>query len=286
MVPLLLQSLEKAEREGRANMAIWLLIGMKEQRAIAPLTALLQSKNRWLRSEAISGLGILGDKAIIPALEPLTHDPDPDIVLKAHGALLRLGRLESLEPLVTAAGDQNGMTSDAAMQMLAVSEHPHALVVLAGMLLDPQSPNRPQAAYWLMGRIAPAFLEALLAMANGTDPVERKLAALALAGNADPRTLAIQQRILRDGKTALPDNLAEYILPGLLQRVAIALAKQGDSDGMAYLVSVVGRYEQSYPSSQRTAARVLAEITGQDFGLDAAKWEAWWKEHRTAWPAD
>jgi len=35
--------------------------------------------------------------------------------------------------------------------------------------------------------------------------------------------------------------------------------------------------------SKEDARHMLRQLTGQDFGIDAKKWRAWWKAHMTPW---
>ena len=281
MVPILLKALQHPDTDrGEVPLAMIILSLMKEKRATPLMIQLLGSKIPAIRRHAVQSLGRLGDEKAIPALLPLVDDPE--LGIDAQSALLRLGHQESLEKLVAAAGAKDDVMRRIAVYALVQSGNPRALAIVQGMLLDPQSPNRLAAAFNVVSRLTPEMIDPLLAMANGRDPDERKLAALALIGSTDPRALAVQQRILREGKDALPATATNAYLPSLLLQAAASLAKQGDPEGMAFLIAAVREYDEKASYIQREAANTLAGITGQDFRLDADQWEAWWKEKQKA----
>jgi len=276
MIPILLNVLKNADAQQHGvDMAMYLLISMKEKQAVQPFITLLKSKSSGLRRTAILGLRALADEKIIPALLPLANDPQPYVAMEARSVLLHFGHQESLPALLEAVAAKDEMTRGMAMKALADSGHPRARAFIQSQFLDPQSPNRLQAAYLLQNSMEPNSLETVLAMANGTDQTERKLATVALAGNLDPRALAMQQRILREGKDAIPEQAPA---PWLMQQAAVSLAKQDDPEGISWLIDAVGNPDGPYGNSQDYAASILAEVTGQDFRLDVEGWKAWWKE--------
>jgi len=275
MTPLLLNELKNVDDQSEAtSWATLLLVSMHEKTVIEPLIALLISKSPAQRSIALYGLRALADEKVIPALLPLVNDPDPNIAMEANSVLLHFGYQESLQVMIAATVSKNEMTRSFAMKALSDSGNPQAVAFIQSQFLDPQSPNRLQAAYQLVYSMTPNFLETALAMADGKDQTERKLATLALAGNRDPRTVDIQRRILREGKDTLPEKVS---VPWLAQQAAVALAKQGEPEGISWLIDAVENNEGPYANSQDYAASILAEVTGQDFRLDGEKWRAWWE---------
>ncbi|MHB9109993.1 MAG: HEAT repeat domain-containing protein [Armatimonadota bacterium] len=281
MVPLLLNVVKNAETQRfGVDSAVTLLINMKKKQAIEPFITLLKSKRVPYRRMAVIGLRMLADEKVIPALLPLANDPEPYVAMEARAALLHFGHQESLQVLLEATASKDEMTRGFAMKALSDSGNPRAVTFIQSQFLNPQSPNRLQAAYLMQYSMTPNFLETVLAMANGTDQTERKLATVALAGNLDLRARAIQQRILREGQNALPEKAGALWL--LQERAAVSLAKQGNPEGIAWLIDAVGNPDGAYGNSQENAARILAEITGQDLRLDAEGWKAWWEEKQKA----
>ena len=58
---------------------------------------------------------------------------------------------------------------------------------------------------------------------------------------------------------------------------AWALGEIGDARAVEHLIAAIT--DESHDVQNR-APLALKQITGQDFGEDQAKWDAWWKENR------
>jgi HEAT repeat protein len=113
------------------------------------------------------------------------------------------------------------------------------------------------------------FVEELFAALSGGRPQVRQAAADTLAALPSPEVID------RLAKLA-DDRRAE---PGVRQAALWALGRSGRKQAAAILLT---HLEGSNEALRRAAAEALAELSGEDHGLDAAGWRLWWERHRHA----
>lgn len=80
--------------------------------------------------------------------------------------------------------------------------------------------------------------------------------------------------------------LSEEEFPLYRQLAAIALGRLGDARAVGQLVRALGE-SHADEEIRVDAARVLRELTGQDYGASypgAERWQAWWKENEDEYP--
>ena len=111
------------------------------------------------------------------------------------------------------------------------------------------------------------FTGELLAALDGNRPGVRQAAAEALAALADP---ALVRRL----RAAAADPGAD---PGARQAALWALGRSGRKQAAAALLEQLTGANEAL---RRAAADALADLSGRDYGLDAARWRAWWERHK------
>lgn len=181
--------------------------------AHAPFGGLLDDPAPAVRRLALAAVQAAPDPALIPALERLAKDPDPDI---------RLGVLDAARDI---PGD------------------PAASVVVS-LLGDGSAQVRDKARSLLLGRREVAAIDALFSMATGGSPEERKEAAEALSsvkGDADEEALLrLVSRGQAEERLLAVKALSERISPRLAAAVKTAFADPDERVRMAAIEKVGG----------------------------------------------
>jgi HEAT repeat protein len=111
------------------------------------------------------------------------------------------------------------------------------------------------------------FVDDLLAALLVSRPGIRAAAAEALSSLTDVRLVPGLQKIVADTKADI----------GARQAALYALGRSGRKSAGAVLVGQLGVDNEQL---RRTAIAALAELSGQNYGADAAKWRAWWERHK------
>jgi HEAT repeat protein len=117
-----------------------------------------------------------------------------------------------------------------------------------------------------LGRDA-RFTDDLLAVLAGGPPALRPVVAEALGVLADARLILRLQTLAEDAKAD----------PAARQAAVSAL---GRSSRKGALVVLLDQLSSSDETVRQAAADALAELTGQPYGLDVARWRAWWEPHK------
>jgi HEAT repeat protein len=112
-------------------------------------------------------------------------------------------------------------------------------------------------------RFANELFEALI---GGRPPV-RHAAAHALAETADPNLMLRLQGLLEDTHAEL----------AVRQEALWAIGQRGPKAAIAIVIEQLSSPEETL---RRTAADALAEQTGLPYGLDVARWKAWWQTRK------
>jgi HEAT repeat protein len=112
-------------------------------------------------------------------------------------------------------------------------------------------------------RFANELFEALV---GGRAPV-RHSAAHALAEIADANVMLRLQSLVADGHVELP----------VRQEALWAIGQRGQKAAIAIVLEQLSSPDETL---RRTAADALTEQTGLGYGLDAARWKAWWQTRK------
>jgi HEAT repeat protein len=158
-----------------------------------------------------------------------------------------------------------------------------------------------------LGRIGdPAAFVPLLAAMKDKDSHVREVAAWSLGLLGDTRAIPELVRIFSDRRSSSQEaaagalvRIGQPAVPALITVLSegnvaarswapYALGKIGDRRAVGPLVEAAerARREKAWWILTRTT-RALKELTGKNFGEDAAKWRSWWDQSRPASrPAD
>ena len=111
------------------------------------------------------------------------------------------------------------------------------------------------------------FAEEMLAALRSARPPVRQAAAEALAVSPHADLTRRLQETAADEKLELP----------IRQAALWVLGRGGRRDAVPVLL---GHLEGENEAMQGAAADALAELAGQSFGVDAARWRQWWDRHK------
>ncbi len=111
------------------------------------------------------------------------------------------------------------------------------------------------------------FAEELLDALRSVRPLVRQAAAEALAVLPHADLTRRLKEIAADDKLELP----------VRQAALWVLGRSGRKDAVPILM---GRLEGDNEALQGAAADALADLAGQSFGVDAARWHEWWNRHK------
>ena len=224
--------------------------------AVTPLLALLREQDifRWehnigvtaVRYNAALALGYMHDPRIAPALLPLLRDAKPIVRHAAAQALAELGDKRAIEPLLDWLHDLGATNRDEAVKALGKFH---------------------------LSRVSDALIAAL------QDPVYVGAAGVTAPGASSPQMESVRgQAALTLGalgdKRAVPALIAalDYGYLPARRRAAEALGVLKDRRAVAPLIAALRHFPGDAAQSPSGA---LKAITGQDFGLDADRWQAW-----------
>jgi len=207
---------------------------------VAPLIAVVNEHYAPIRGAVVQTLGSLHDPRVVPALLPLLQEEQPHIRHAAALALAEAGDQHAIEPLLSWIND---LTVPNRWESVKALEHF----------------NQPQVVDALIAGLRdPAFYVTLAPDQPGS---VREQAALSLGALSDPRAVP-----------ALIEALDYGYLPGR-RRAAEALGMLKDKRAVAPLIAALRHFAGDAASAPAAA---LKAITGQNFGLDADRWQVWW----------
>lgn len=122
-------------------------------------------------------------------------------------------------------------------------------------------------------RLAPdhRFLDELLHGLSSSRPTVRQAAAETLAVLPDPRLLTRLHGLIQDPLADLASR----------QAAVWVLGRCGRKRAMHVLLELL---ENDSDALRRAAAESMAELTGQNYGLDLTRWQTWWDRHKDLTP--
>ncbi|MBL7041684.1 MAG: FAD-dependent oxidoreductase [Pirellulaceae bacterium] len=215
--------------------------------------------------EAMVGLYMAGE-ASVPALRPLLESDNSDVRADAALLLGMLGNRSAVPQLLRCLKERNPRT------------HRFTLVDCSSRSSVPMW----YASAILLGRLrekaaAPLLMD-VLQDPDACPPDLVSFAIVALERIGDPIAGAAIKPYLKIGESAPMDNenQAFELKWGVRTNAARALARLGDTSGVPVLIELLGANQSL---ARDYAQRLLKEITGQNFGKDRQRWQAWWDEH-------
>src|SRR5215469_5494160 len=157
--------------------------------------------------------------------------------------------------------------SQAALLLVQSGAHGAEAAVRAGL----KRPEEADTFLALAGAVRlcrdSRFTPELLAALSVSRPAVRQAAAEALAVLADAELVRRLTAIASDGGADLAAR----------QAALWALGRCGHKQAVPALL---GQLTSAPETLKRAAADALADLSGQDYGTDAARWRAWWGRHK------
>lgn len=111
------------------------------------------------------------------------------------------------------------------------------------------------------------FLDELFAALSSNRPAIREAAAQAVAVTADAQVVTLLDRLAAD-----PDAEASVR--------QIALWTLGRCGTRQAARALLGHLKDDNETLRRAAVSALRDLSGQDYGLDPARWQVWWDQHK------
>ncbi len=198
---------------------------------------------------------VLGLGFFVPSSEPL-QERIPDLTLLQE--MLR--------------DRQNPRSQNQAALLLVQSNQPEAEAIIRKGLQQVDDPETFQALTQAIRLCQDSrFMEELVRGLYSSRPTVRQTAAETLAQLPDPRVLARLTPLIEDSKAD----------PATRQAAVWVLGRSGRKRVVPMLL---GLLENETEVLRRTAAEALAETTGQNYGLDVKRWQAWWQQNKDLSP--
>ena len=198
--------------------------------------------DEYVRERAVQGLGISGSPRAVDPVRSALNDRDAFVRWRAVQAVGRLGDTGAVEALAGCAGDECWRVRVGTFEVLGSIGGDRAGSVLVRGLDDP-------------------------------DERVRLAAAAALARKQDGSSLPVLLDLLKNGSMFVRDE------------AAMALGNLGDTAAVEPLIEAVADPRNAIELDGRDWARwgavkSLVKLTGQNFGMDAEKWDQWWKANK------
>lgn len=212
--------------------------------------------------EAMVGLYLAGEESV-PALRPLLESDESDVRADAALLLGMLGDRSAAPELLRCLKERNPRT------------HRFTLVDCSSRSSVPMW----YASAILLGRLrekaAVPLITDVLKDPDSCPPDLASFAIVALERIGDPAAVEAIKPYLKIGDSTPMDNenQAFELKWGVRTNAARALARLGDTSGVPMLIELLGANQSL---TRDYAQRLLEDITGQHFGKDRQRWQAWW----------
>lgn len=240
---------------------------LKPDGAAALLAPSLSSPKPHLRAGAATLIGAVGDSAHNPAITGLLKDADARVRFASMAALHKLGAKESIEAIAELGldADQNLRTTAFSMvtDLCLKNDRSNDLVFIIGRILERATGGAKADAALALGRTAKKeAAEPLMRVLGDDDPNVRSMALVSLA-NLDAKQASTD---VLDRMRAERDNGVRGYLATAAEKLKIRKA----------IPILIQWMSDSDSKIQGTAVVALRAMTSQNFGVDAAAWQAWW----------
>ncbi|MDD5195212.1 MAG: HEAT repeat domain-containing protein [Candidatus Omnitrophica bacterium] len=295
------------ERVVRTN-ATLALGQLEDNRAIEPLIATFKKEDNLFRIYTAEALGQIG-KPAISYLEPILQDPD---VRMREDAIMALGHiamykrdLRAAEFLVFSLNDREASVRlQAALALFNISNWYKPISAIDALIIALDDDNAQVQGYAAAAlgnigniRVIQPLIGALkynIPPQTGTGVDVRKNVIDALVKIGKP-AVDYLFNALGDNNADIREGAARVL--GLLKEVRsierlIALLADADSDvrlsaavslkeiGGPSVDPLIVSLRGAHPEIQALIAKVLNQITGENFGNDEVKWHEWWGKNR------
>lgn len=261
-----LANIADGSEEARRAAVAWMLAN--KANTLSPLRETLKDPRPEMLAAALHALGGVGDRDSIPAIRQHVLNPSPVVRRNAAEALVALGDTDAILAAEKSLG-QAVAPQDGFIRIIGYARPVRAVGELTRILDSSTVALDRAAAAWALARIGPpagsAIQAAEKALAGDTDPDVRREAAGAVAAFHNPASAGL----LRDACRRDPD----------VRKIALeSMAEYPET--LDFLVSVMNLGTDQIAADELEAARQsLHTLTGQDFGLDGARWTAWIAEN-------
>lgn len=229
--------------------------------AVLPLIARMQDPAAKVRNASANALGNLRDPRGVQPLVVALSDPSPGVV---NSAVLALGLFldpKTADALAKVLTHREAFVRGEAAIVLGKLGDRRAVKTLIDMLN--WSGNTPYRAAEQLGNLGDSSAVEPLC-AHLPQSKAKYIVITALGKLHDPRAI---------------DTLVQAFDGNEVQFAIRALKAIGDRKAVPGLIALLhARVTPTHaPPECTVAVDALKSITGQDFGLDAGKWEAWWQ---------
>ena len=296
----LIQQLKAKSPADRRTAAV-ALGKLGDHRAVGPLIACLQDKDRNVSRAAASSLAKIGKPALQPLIASL-NDTDTEVRRMVVQALGQLGDKQAVRPLVACLRDTEGPVRSDVANVLGTLGDPQAAEPLIDCLRDERAAVRGAAAGALGKLGEKGSVEALTVCLKDEEVTVRRAAADALGKLGDKQAVNGLVECLRDEETAVRSTAAdalgklgdrravESLVPCLkdeelaVRRAAIqALGQLGDKRAVPHLVAALPDWSLNSamiaalkqlrwePATERE--RLYSSIGGRDKEAVMMDWE-------------
>lgn len=302
-VPGWITALQTGDSTARFNAELAIIKNVKEctqtAKLVQPLILCLADASDTVRTDAAVALSSIKvhhpevdmSAAVLPLIERM-QDPAAKVREASANALGNLRDPRGLQPLVTALSDKAPRVVNSAVLALGLFLDPKTADALAKVLTHREAYVRGEAAI-VLGKLGDRrAVKTLIDMLNwsGNTPYR---AAEQLGNLGDPsaveplcahlpKSKAKHIVIIALGKLHDPraiNSLVKEFGNSNVQHAIRALKAIGDKQAVPPLIALLKDRSTPnfYPPECSVAVDALKSITGQDFGLDAGKWQAWWE---------
>ncbi|MHB0935414.1 MAG: HEAT repeat domain-containing protein [Armatimonadota bacterium] len=302
-VPGWVTALQTGDSMARFNAELAIIKNVKEctqtAKLVQPLILCLTDASDTVRTDAAVALSSIKvhhpevdlSSAVLPIIARM-QDPAAKVRNASANALGNLRDPRGVQPLVTALSDSSAGVVNSAVLALGLFLDPKTADALAKVLTHREAFVRGEAAIAL-GKLGDRrAVKTLIDMLNGSGNTPYR-AAEQLGNLGDPsaveplcvhlpKSKAKHIVITALGKLRDPraiETLAKAFGGDEVQFAIRALKAIGDTQAVPHLIALLkDRVTPTHsPPECSVAVDALKSITGQDFGLDAGKWQAWWE---------
>jgi HEAT repeat protein len=283
----LMTALRDKEPQVRAAAAVALgrQPSAKDQGAIDPLLAALKDQVAEVRAPAARALGRMRDGRALDPLLAALKDPDASVRAAAAAALGGITDPRALDAAIAALKeDPDPRVRSGAAKGLGEMKDPGAVEPLAARLREEKIASVRGAIAEALYKVPDArALDAYVALLADEFWMVRERAAVTLGLLKDPRAVpalvaALKRNYYTPGLRPLewgqPDRRMRDAVVGAL----VAIGKPSIEPLIPLLDGTRPQGRRESHEASNSAAEALKQITGQNFGQDAATWEAWWKK--------
>ncbi|MHB0937302.1 MAG: HEAT repeat domain-containing protein [Armatimonadota bacterium] len=292
-------------REQAARSLAWLRqdAGPEVQAALAGrqaaqrLVPLIFDLEQAVQIAAARSLGILADPATAAPLIVLATTEKSPLIYELLNALGKIGNPEAIPVLAEKLKDPVTLIRYTAIDALADIDDPRSADLLLALLNDPSKEVRRKTVYEIARRrvMDPRLAQPLIEVAlHGETKDVRSFAIEALGRFGGPDTTRALITLIQDTDLSgdAASSLARLHDPTVIDPLIALLPEMRYPWTQASVVGVLGVMGNrkaipailpclgaKAPVLRHAAARALNQLTGESYGEDQARWQAWWEAH-------